>query len=236
MKNSERLIQTIRERGIAPVPKAFFTGREMLLWLVFALSALLGAAAFSVILFSIQQTDFYLLQHSSHSRVEMLLSFLPFVWIAFLVVFLGLSMFSFRNSERGYKLRLTHLAAYSFGFSVLLGTAFFLAGGAARLERAFDVRVSIYQSMEEKKVKIWSMPEQGYLSGAIESVADEEMTIRDFEGTSWVIGISNAFVAPVLALEAGEQVKMTGKMTSPGRFEADGVRPWGGPGFRHQGK
>ena len=90
--------------------------------------------------------------------------------------------------------------------------------------------------MEEKKVKIWSMPEQGYLSGAIESVADEEMTIRDFEGTSWVVGISNAFVAPVLALEAGEQVKMTGKMTSPGRFEADGVRPWGGPGFRHQGK
>ena len=236
MKNSERLIQTIRERGIAPVPKAFFTGREMLLWLVFALSALLGAAAFSVILFSIQQTDFYLLQHSSHSRMEMLLSFLPFVWIAFLVVFLGLSMFSFRNSERGYKLRLTHLAAYSFGFSVLLGTVFFLAGGAARLERAFDVRVSIYQSMEEKKVKIWSMPEQGYLSGAIESVADEEMTILDFEGTIWIVGISNAFVAPVLALEAGEQVKMTGIMTAPGRFEADGVRPWGGPGFRHQGK
>lgn len=236
MKNSERLIQTIRERRIVPVPKAFFTGKEMLLWFVFAISALLGAAAFSVILFSIQQTDFYLLQHSSHSRLEMLLSLLPFVWIAFLFVFLGLSMFSFRNSRRGYKWRLTQLAGYSFGFSVLLGTAFFLAGGAARLERAFDVRVSIYQSMEEKKVKIWSMPEQGYLSGVIESVADEEMTIRDFEGKTWIIGISKAFVAPVLALNKGEQVKMTGKMTATGRFEADGIRPWGGPGFRRQKK
>ncbi|HRD83010.1 MAG: hypothetical protein IAE84_20155 [Saprospiraceae bacterium] len=236
MKNSERLIQAIKERRIAPVPKAFFTGRELLLWLVFALSALLGAAAFSVILFSIQQTDFYLLQHSGHSRLELLLSWLPFVWMAFLFVFLGLSMFSFRNSRRGYKWRLTHLAAYSFGFSVLLGTAFFLAGGAARLERAFDVRVSIYQSMEEKKIKVWSMPEQGYLSGVIETVDGEEMTIRDFDGKIWAIDISNAFVAPVLALDAGEQVKLTGRMTSEGRFEADGVRPWGGPGFRHQKK
>lgn len=236
MKNSERLIQTIKERRIRPVPKFFFTGRELLLWGAFALSALLGAAAFSVILFSIQQTDFYLLQHSSHSRLEMLLSWLPFVWIAFLLVFLGLSMFSFRNSRRGYKWRLTQLAAYSFGFSVLLGTLFFLAGGAARLERAFDVRVSIYQSMEEKKVKIWSMPEQGYLSGVIETVEGEEMTLRDFEGKTWTVAISRAFVAPVLALDAGEQVKMTGRMTSEGRFEAEAIRPWGGAGFRHQKK
>lgn len=236
MKNSERLIQTIKERRIRPVPKFLFTGRELLLWGVFALSALLGAAAFSVILFSIQQTDFYLLQHSSHSRLEMLLSLLPFVWVAFLLVFLGLSMFSFRNSRRGYKWRLTQLAAYSFGFSVLLGTFFFLAGGAARLERAFDVRVSIYQSIEEKKIKLWSMPEQGYLSGIIETVEADEMTIRDFNGKIWAVDISNAFIAPALALDAGEQVKMTGRMITEGQFDAEGIRPWGGAGFRHQKK
>lgn len=232
MKTSQRLIESIKARQIKPAPKAFFRIREGLTWAAFILAVFLGALAFSVILFSIQQTEFYILRHLSHSRLEMFLGILPFAWIAFLAFFLALSIFSFRKSERGYKFRMIQLAGYSFAFSVLLGTVFFLAGGAQRIEHAFALRVAIYESMQEKKARIWSMPEQGYLSGVIESSGPDEFKIKAFDDKIWTISYADAFIAPVLLLEPGEIIKLSGKMTASDRFEADTIRPYGGPEFR----
>ncbi|MBK8922193.1 MAG: hypothetical protein IPM81_11920 [Saprospirales bacterium] len=78
MKPSEKLLQTIRERDIKPVPKGYFILKNALLWTGFAVAMLLGAVAFSVILFCIQQTEFDLVSHLSHSRLEFFLGLLPF--------------------------------------------------------------------------------------------------------------------------------------------------------------
>lgn len=233
MKRSEKLIQTIRERDIKPAPRIYFVLKNLAIWGGFALAVALGAVAFAVILFSVQQTDFDLLGHLSHSRLEFVLVMLPFFWITSLLVFLLIAMSSYKHSAKGYKLTTGRLAGYSAALSILLGTAVFLAGGGRELEQAFGLRVSIYESMQEKKVKIWSMPAQGYLSGEITATADTAFTIRDFNGKHWAIEYPGAFVAPVVALEPGEKVKMIGKQLRDDRFRADEIRPWGGPGMRH---
>ena len=232
MKRSEKLIQTIRERDIKPAPRMYFTLKNTALWAGFALAVVLGAIAFAVILYSIQQTDFDLITHLSHSRLEFVLVMLPFFWITSLLVFLLIAMSSYKQSGKGYKLATGRLAAYCTALSILLGTAVFLAGGGRELEQAFGVRVSIYESMQEKKVKIWSMPAQGYLSGDIVTAGDTTFTIRDFNEKTWTIEYSGAFVAPVVTLEPGEKVKMIGKQLDDRRFKAEEVRPWGGPGMR----
>jgi len=236
MKPSEKLLQTIRERDIKPVPKGYFILKNALLWTGFAVAMLLGAVAFSVILFCIQQTDFDLVSHLSHFRLEFFLGLLPFFWIVSLIVFLVVAMTSFKHSGKGYKLETGRLAAYCAALSILLGTLFFLAGGGRELEQAFGVRVGLYESMQEKKVKIWSMPANGYLSGAIETAGDSTITLQDFNGKTWIIEYADAFVAPVVALEAGEKVKMIGKQQGDGRFRAEEIRPWGGPGMRMRQK
>lgn len=222
----------IRERDIKPVPKGYFMLKNALLRTGFAVAMLLGAVAFSVILFCIQQTDFDLVSHLSHSRLEFFLGLLPFFWIVFLIIFLVVAMTSFKHSPKGYKLATGRLAAYSAALSILLGTLFFLAGGGRELEQAFGVRVELYESMQEKKVKIWSMPAEGYLSGTIQVAGDTTITLQDFKGNTWIIEYADAFVAPVVALETGEKVKMIGKQQADGRFRAEEIRPWGGPGMR----
>jgi Trk-type K+ transport system membrane component len=62
---------------------------------------LLGAVAFSVILFCIQQTEFDLVSHLSHSRLEFFLGLLPFFWIVSLILFLVVAMTSFKHSGKG---------------------------------------------------------------------------------------------------------------------------------------
>lgn len=238
MKASEKLIESIRDQDIRPTPRWRFTLKNSLLWLGFLLAVLLGALAFSVVLFAVQQTDFNVVSHLTHSRLELFLGLLPFVWIGFLIVFLVLAFYSVRHSRKGYKFTAARLAGYSAALSILLGTLFFIGGGAQQLEKAFAVHVSLYESVQEKKMKLWSMPEEGYLSGKIGQANPAFLLLEDFNGKTWKVYYENAFVPPVVGLEPGETVKLIGKMLTEDEFEAAEIRPWGGPGnrMRNRGK
>lgn len=232
MEPSEKLIQTIKAQNIQPAPRWKFTFGNAFVWLSFTLAVLLGALAFSVVLFAIQQTDFNVLSHLGHSRLELFLGLLPFVWILFLVAFLILSIYSIQYSKKGYKLSVAKMAGYSAALSILLGTLFFIGGGGRQLEQAFATQVSLYESIQEKKIKLWTMPEEGYLSGEIEQAGADELQLKDFNGKTWTIRFEGAFVPPSVLLERGEKVKLTGKMQSATEFKAEEMRPWGGPGNR----
>ncbi|MBK8554373.1 MAG: hypothetical protein IPL65_00745 [Lewinellaceae bacterium] len=234
MKDSEKLIQTIREKNIQPVPKHFFTLKNAAAWLGFLLAVLLGALAFSVVLFCIQQTDFNLFSHLGHSRLEFFLGLLPVFWILFLMLALVLAMVSIRKTGKGYKFSITRLAAFTTAFSILAGTLLFIAGGGRALEHAFELNVNLYESVQEKKVKLWSQPEQGYLSGTILSSDATSILIEDFSNQQWEMHYDSAFVAPVLTLEKGQKIKAIGKMLGKGQFEAREIRPWGGMGLRQK--
>ncbi|MBK8567540.1 MAG: hypothetical protein IPN76_30545 [Saprospiraceae bacterium] len=237
MKSSEKLIETIKQQDIRPMPGWYYFLKNGLLWASFGFAVLLGAMAFSVILFAIQQADFNVLGHLSHSKMEMFLGLLPFLWIGVLLLFTAVAFYSIRNSERGYKFTLAKQIGFSALLSILLGTLFFIGGGGRRLEQAFATNVSLYESIQERKVKIWSMPESGYLSGKITEVAGDHFTLEDFKGKSWEIQYGDTtFIAPIVQMEVGETIKLIGKMADDTVFKANEIRPWGGPGQRHRGR
>ena len=230
MKPSEKLLQKIREKEIHPFPKWRFTLRNSLLLAAFLVAVLLGALAFSVILFAIQQTDFNVVGHLSHSRLELFLGLLPILWIVLLVVFLVIAIYSIQYSPKGYKFTAAKLVGYSAALSILLGTLFFVTGGAQRLEHAFAVNLSLYQSINEKKVKLWSMPQEGYLSGEIQETGAGTFQLKDFSGKLWTVSHEDAFIPPVVLLEKGDTVKLMGEMKGEDEFVAKEIRPWGGFG------
>lgn len=78
MKKSKTIIDRIKEGKVKQKPKWHFTAINILNWLIYIICILIGAASFSVILFSIHQTDFNLISHMSHSRLELFLGLLPF--------------------------------------------------------------------------------------------------------------------------------------------------------------
>jgi hypothetical protein len=233
MKRSEKLMQTIKEQDIRPYAQSRIMGQRLLLWSSFGIAVILGALAFSVILFAVQQADFSILQHLSHSRLELFLGLLPFLWLAFLAAFLLLAMWRLQRAPRGYKFNSFRLAAFSALLSILLGTAFFLAGGAQQLEEAFALRVSFYESVQQKKIQVWSMPEAGYLSGQVQFTTPTEMQLLDFQGQEWSIDFSEAFIPSFIELLPTDTIKIVGKPTGDHTFTAKEIRPWGGPRSRH---
>ena len=218
----------MKDQNLKPIPKWRFTLKGMALWFTLFVSVILGGLAFSVILFSTQQLGFDLITHMAHSKIEFLLGLLPFLWIVLLIVFLILGMISIKNSKKGYKFSPSRLLIINTAFSILLGTLFFIGGGAQWLENAFAVKVELYESIHEKKINMWSMPENGYLSGTIESVNEKTLSLIDFNNKRWTIDYQQAHIPPVVLLEDGEVIKLRGKMSSIDNFHAEEIRPWGG--------
>jgi len=232
MEESKKIIEKIKKENIRQMPKWYFVVPNILIWLGYVILVVVGAVAFSIILLSIQQTDFDLVSHLSHSRVELFLGLLPFFWITTLLIFLVAAIFTFRKSKKGYKFGWNRLLSLSTVASVLLGILFFIGGYSDLLENTFAEQVSYYECLQEKKQKIWMRPEVGFLSGTIEKVDVNRLQLIDFNNKKWEIDYGNAFIAHPVHLEKGEQVKLVGKITQANTFQAEEVRPWDGKNNR----
>ncbi|HEB62453.1 MAG TPA: hypothetical protein ENI82_04790 [Bacteroidetes bacterium] len=228
MGNPDKLIETIKKEKIKPKPKWVFNLNNSLLWLMYFLFVLVGAISFSVILFAIQQTDFELLSHMGHSKLELFLSILPFIWLVLLIVFILGSLYAIYYSQRGYKFTFSRLIAINVGLSVLIGTMFFIGGGASWFENAFAIRTGFYESIQKKKEKVWQNPDKGNLAGVIYDVKDGILEFNDFENKKWIINIDSTFIANPVLLEKGEKIKITGIKIDDTTFKAKEIYPWGG--------
>ncbi|HIP49095.1 MAG TPA: hypothetical protein EYG92_09055 [Lutibacter sp.] len=234
MDTFDKIAQQIKNEDIKQTPRWYFIFKNTRIWIVFLLSISIGAIAFSVILFSIQQSDFELLSHVKHSKLESFLVFLPFFWVVILLVFSIFSFYSLRSSKKAYKYSLLSLLSLSTFISILLGTLFFISGGAQKLEHTFANTIEIYNSLQERKLQIWMNPKEGMLAGSIENVKSDTIYLKDFSNNHWKITFKDVFIPPFLELESGEQIKIVGLIVNDKSFVAKEIRPW--KGFRKNRK
>jgi hypothetical protein len=228
MKNSDKLIQRLRQENVEQVPAWKFKFSSGLILSIFLAAVLLGGLAFSVILYSLRETGFWALEHLEHSGWEMVLSVLPFIWLFLILVFLVIAIYSIQFSKKGYKLALGRWVMYSVALSVVIGTIFYLGGGGQWLEKTFETRLSFYQSVQEKKAKMWMQPKEGFLAGTLIETTPDFLVLKDFEGKEWKLYYENAFIAPIVNLEVGEKVKLNGEMISDSEFQVTDIKPWQG--------
>jgi len=236
MKKTKSIIDKIKEENIKQKPKWYFVLSKILNLLTFIICMLIGSLSFSVILFSIQQTDFDLISHMSHSRIELFLSLLPFFWITVLLIFLFGAIFIFKKSERGYKYPLYQLVVLTTAISFLFGTLFFIGGGSHWLENVFAEKVNFYENIHEKKMIMWMRPEEGFLSGTIEKVSEDEMQLTDFSNKKWNVNYKDAYIHKIVFIKKGEKVKLIGNITQGNKFLAKEIRPWNGKKKQNRGR
>ena len=236
MSEFNNFLEKIKKEEIKPTPKWKFSLKSLFIWLLYFLFVLIGSISFSVILFAIQQTDFVLLSHTGHSKLELFLAILPFIWIILLVVFVLGSIYAIYNSNKGYKFTFSKIIGFNVGLSILFGTLFFIGGGAQWFENAFAIRSGFYESIQTRKEKIWQNPDKGNIAGTIIKVEDKIIHLKDFDNNTWKVIIDTAFIPPSVFLEKGEKIKIVGKKLSSDKFNAKDVMPWGGKGQREKMK
>lgn len=235
MKTSQKLLEKIQASKITQRSRLEFVLKNSLFWTLFVLSIIIGGLSFSVILFVLSETEFDVLSQINDSRVELFIGILPFFWVISCIIFLLISIFGIRHSKIGYRYSPFWVFGNNIILSITLGASFFFAGGAEKIEQIFAENIPIYESVEEEKIAIWSMPEQGFLSGTIiEKRIDEKkiLTIKDFNGKKLEIDFTNALVRGRVLLQKDEKIKIIGEMSKNNIFIAEELRPWKGREMR----
>lgn len=225
----DQVLSRVRAGDIKPTSRLWFRGFECLVWLLWALTVLIGAIAFAVLdmVWSVRSRDIFEITHNS--PLELLFSALPYLWI---VVFGAMTVFAvinFRQTRKGYRYPVGHIIGSSLLFSVVGGLVLHAAGVGMVVDREFGEHMPMYMSQEKMEIKLWQMPEAGRLVGMFVSTSTEEGLIlfADVLGGSWQVNVEELQSADRDWLMARERVRVLGLPTvATNTFYACGVFPW----------
>lgn len=223
-----RLLEKIKKEAIQPKPKIYFSLKSIGLWILLFGSIVLGAIAFSIVLYAYQESGLEIPDLRTQSRTALFLALTPLLWVLGLFLFLALAIWFTRATPRGYKLTWTYIILLSVLLSMTTGYLCFKAGGAEFIDSSFYFSRLDLPSIENQKRKIWSDAEQGRLSGVIKEAGDTILVLEDFRGKVWALNIAKTFIRPRVNYRAGEEIKCLGSLTPEGTYIVTEIRPWVG--------
>lgn len=233
MDKASEILSKIKEKKIEPKSRWRFLLKDYMVWVFFGSAILVGAMAFSVIIFLLNDNDWDIYEHLDKSFASYLLLSLPYLWIIILSLFSFLAYFNYRNTRNGYRVNPVAIVLVSVLLSVVLGGVSFGAGFGRVIDSTFSENIPYYENMIMYRQAVWNNPEKGLLSGTITEIEDNDnFYIEDNEEEDWEIKGEDILWRRPETQEVGEKVKVIGEKEDEDTFVAEEVRPWIGQG-RH---
>lgn len=227
---SKDILQAIEKKHIKPLPRWVFFARQVGLVGAFLLSVIIGGISVSVILFSLSEVVGVGMGRMMRLHPgPFLFAYLPYVWVAALVVFGVAAYVEMRHTKVGYRYRAMTILGASFLASLLLGGSLHAVGAGQIVERGVAGVVPHYRGLDARKERLWMRPQEGMLAGTIVSgAATTTFVLEDLSGEQWVVESSDAVVRGPIDGISEDRVRVAGSMVSPGVFRATDLFPWGG--------
>ncbi len=225
---SKKTLEKIKNEHIYPKPRWYFLTRDYFIWIMFAITTLLGGIAFGMILFITSNLDWDIYKYLGISLSETVVTNLPYLWIALLIFFLFVTYYNFIHTRKGYRYQFIFIFLISLLVSILLGFGFYQYGWTEKVERQLRLKFPGYHNMVYTSEKQWMQPEKGLLSGTIKEFNPKSKYIRikDYSNNEWKIDISQAVVRGNISITEEEdlEIKVLGKKVTEDVFEAKEIR------------
>jgi hypothetical protein len=225
MKNfSKDILHTIEQNRIEPRPRWVFLMRQAALLGGFILSVLVGGLSVSVILLSLADLDWDAPRMMGAHPGPFLVAYLPYVWVALLIVFGIVAYYEMRNTKSGYRYRAATILAASFLASLAVGGILHGFGMGQIAERRFADVIPQYRGLDARKMNLWMRPGDGMLAGTMVSgSATTTFVLEDFAGIRWTV---SAIGATQYGTIGTGRVRVIGSVVRPGEFRATEIFPW----------
>lgn len=230
-KLSDKVIQEISEKKIAPIPKWRFLLKDWFIWSVSVVSVLLGSVSVAIALHQMTTND-----NMPVTRLTDVFTFVPYFWVMVLALFTYTAFHNFHHTEEGYKYKTATILGIAISVSVIIGTMLALIGLGGRMNAYLASNVPYYSQYADMRSYVWMNPAEGRIAGKImHTTPNQVMVIKDLNGKLWNVTYNDAIIGPAVILRRGYMVKIVGEVTGDGDFMATEIRPWTGMGGRMQG-
>jgi len=184
---SKKIIQVIEDQQLKPKPRWQFLLKNYFLWSLTVITIILGALATGVVLFELTHSQ-YLDLAPNFGLAKRLILATPFFWLILLILFIAISYYNVRHTQKGYRYHTYWIVIFSILFSIFLGAIFYVSGGGEKLEDFFYQKIPIYRQIVHRQVRVWQSPEQGRLIGWIISQPEiDSFLLKDFNLNTWMV-------------------------------------------------
>jgi len=212
---SEKVLKNIEQHHITPRPKWFFRVQNIVLWVSGAVFIVIGGFSFSVVIYMIKDSDWYICENMGNTFSGFLLLMLPYFWLIVLGILVAIANYNLKVTKNGYRFRLRTVVAFVLVMSVLIGTFLYYAGVGKAIDETFADRLPFYEEFVNKMnrdKRMWMHPDRGLLAGMVVSVDDKgKILVSDFNNDIWQIQKDAATVLHGMDLREKQAVKIVGR-------------------------
>lgn len=230
---ANKVLDRMRRDEVRPLPSWRFTLHSVVTWIGFAVFALLGAHAVSVVLFLLSEHDWTELANFRGGPVWYALHAVPTVWLLLLVALLAGAYLDFRHTREGYRYRSFAVIGGLVAFSLLAGGTLHAVGVGRLTDRGLARRVPQYRQVAPRGLEIWDRPEEGRLVGMYVGEEDGRLVVRGPDGREWLVELRDGM--QVESLEPGMMLRVIGYPSDVGTVSAVQVMPFR-PGLMRGGR
>jgi hypothetical protein len=227
-----QILTKIESEAVVPRSRLFFNGCQLGLWLLWLLTALIGAAAIAVTLFIFSYQNFAMYEITHPNFFDFVMDIVPLLWFLVIISTLALAVFNVRHTKSGYRYPLWQIISSSLLLSVIGGLSLHVFGMGFTLDKKLGLITSHYESQERFEQKMWQQPEKGRLVGHLtegEAVLPVPYIIfTDIKDNQWQMNIDDLNIDDINNLNSQKKVRILGIDNSGAvlSFHACAVFPW----------
>ena len=203
----QEILDNIKDHKISPRPRWQFIFKNYFIWTIGVLSLFFGAVSISLIIFMLRYNEWPTYQRIGAGPVEFLLLVVPIFWIISLAIFVILIYFNFKNTKHGYRYRSFLVVISAVSLSVILGCGFFALGLGERIDMLLGRRAPLYDTLINPRLRFWSNPDAGRLSGlVISEEGNHNYILVDNKNKEWTVNYSPEDDKKLIEAKAGAKL------------------------------
>lgn len=216
---------------VCPRSKTFFQTQECAVWLLWAISVVVGALAVAVTFFVFTHRQYALYEATHDTFFTFMVDVLPLLWIFVFGAMVLVAVYNLRHTKKGYKYPLWQIFGSSMVLSLAGGAALHLLGLGYTTDHMLGQKMGMYNSQDKIEQKMWQDPEEGRLLGRFEGPLPPPSTMmlfKDVSGDEWQVNVSDLSPDEQVIIGGQDTVRLLGKITDEGNmiFHSCGAFPW----------
>lgn len=186
---SAAVLDRIEHERVSQVPRWQFLLTEYGVWILWGLSVLFGAIAFSVMLLYLLHAGFAFREATHDTAFGFFMDMLPYLWITVFILMAILAQHNLRHTKRGYRYPVWQILLCSILTSFMGGAVLHYVGLNYAVDAQAGKSIPMYTALEKMETRIWQQPEQGRLVGFFVKGAstDRAVMFTDVAGVQWIL-------------------------------------------------
>lgn len=186
---ADKVLAYIEKENVQPRSKWYFVFTNDFFWVLGALSVVMGALSFAVILFTYFNAEPELYRVDYDSFFNFIFEWIPILWMASFALFTYIGYKNIQYTKHGYRYSFSLIVLGSLVLSFIGGVVIYSFGLAGTIDSEFERRLPMYRSVHGLKRDIILRPQRGTIGGEVVSIAPDfsSFVVQDFKGSMWIV-------------------------------------------------